>query len=200
MSQIAQGRQPEQSWPNTRPEKVGDNWEDDVDNGTDYNKRGSLMKKSFADLVLGDDVLVQGMGQSDFLKEFAKSVGWMLEDREESIRKSLQEVRGQVDDFNKSLGGSLSETGSSLVELDGRLDALEKAAPEPFSTPSGREEYLLKSQLGDDAPTPKKTVEILIKGVEEGLIPDTEVIKYEAAHELSPRAEEFIRKSLSAGT
>ena len=198
MAQIVQGRGPEHSWPNSKPEKMGDEWEDAIHNGTDYGDRKSLMKKSLKDLVLESDPIKKGMRLSPILMEFVKSVHGMLQNTEESVVGHISKSLSETEDFNKSFAGSMTGVGRSFLELDERIQTLQEQGPATVR-PVGREEYLRKSNFGgENAPSRKQVMEILHKGVENYDLPATEVIKYESTNELSQVAVEYVRKSLTA--
>lgn len=195
-TQISQGKGKEHAWPNTRPEKLDDN-EDSIDNGTDYNKR-SGMSKSFADHVMGNDVVMQGVASNTFLLEMTKSVGRMFEDAENRLAKSIDSGADEADTFSKSLGGDLSSLSKSYVELDARIEALGTQGPEAPVIPISRTEFLRKSAFGEEAPSHQQIMDTLFKGFQSGSVSQLDIIKFESTGELDTAAVEFINKSLSA--
>jgi|GEM_PF-4956915 len=182
------------SWPNPSPENIGDKWDDAISNGTDYDKR-SLVKKSFADHVLEDEVLVGGMAQSDILKEMVKSMSGMLEAAEARIQSDIDMVSEETDAFDKSMAKAVQSTGSSFMELDERIGALQEAGPTPVQ-PVTQVEYLTKSQFGETT-SPKAVLDTLLKGMEEGKVNPQAVVKFETTGELDPGCTEYVRKSLN---
>ena len=148
------------------------------------------VKKSFFEHVENNPTLMAGIDSSPFLYEMVKSIGYSFMNLEDRLGTQMFLMDHHYDQFAKSVDGVFDSMGKSLGFINETADQIDvvKSAETDENV-----QYLEKGGFGDaEAPGQQQILAALVKGVEDGHIPPTEVIKFETTGGLSPH----IQKSL----
>ena len=146
--------------------------------------------KSFFEHVEDNPTLMAGIDSSPFLYEMIKSIGYSFMNLEDRLGTQMFLMDHHYDQFAKSVDGVFDSMGKSLGFINETADQIDvvKSAETDENV-----QYLEKGGFGDaEAPGQQQILAALVKGVEDGHIPPTEVIKFETTGGLSPH----IQKSL----
>ena len=148
------------------------------------------VKKSFFDYVEDNPTLMAGIESSPFLYEMVKSMGYSFLNLEDRLGTQMFLMDHHHDTFAKSVDGVFYSLSKSLGFINGTADEI---GLNKSGNSDGNVQYLEKSGFGDaTAPDRGQILDALMKGVEAGQIPSTEVIKFETTGAVSPH----IQKSL----
>jgi hypothetical protein len=148
------------------------------------------VKKSFFEHVEDNPTLMAGIDSSPFLYEMIKSIGYSFMNLEDRLGTQMFLMDHHYDQFAKSVDGVFDSMGKSLGFINETADQIDvvKSAETDEDV-----QYLEKGDFGNsEAPGQQQILAALVKGVEDGHIPPTEVIKFETTGGLSPH----IQKSL----
>jgi len=151
------------------------------------------MEKSFADIVLANPVLVEGMESSPFLNQMVKSIAIAFDafdDTSVAIQKSFASDHR---DLAKSFDGAFEVMGSRLGLIDTTASAIDMQKSQEAD--SSNVSALNKGGFSDGSrePTRNDVLNAMMKSVEAGQLNPLEIIKFETTGQVRPE----ILKSLN---
>lgn len=149
------------------------------------------VKHSFFDFVEASPVLMEGITQSPFLYEMVKSLGYSFANLEDRIGKSMYAMDLDHDQFADSLDGAFHSMQKSLDYINGTSGEVDVA--KSIDEAGTQVDYLEKGgNVAAENISRGDILNMLIKGVEDGIVHPTDVIKFEHTGALNPN----IQKSL----
>ena len=188
---VTGGNSKRDTWPGGKSDQFSKDWDDDISKeGTDYNRRGAKMGKSFDEHAQEYPVVCEGAELSPFLNEVVASISKSFADFETRMMDLIDENHVEASDFDKSLGAAVIEIGQNVSAVGSRVNYLEESVGGiAKSLPDNRSvNYLSKSGLSDHGPAPSQNevMDAMLKAVEANQLDPLEVIKFESTGSLSP--------------
>ena len=148
--------------------------------------------KSFFDLVLENQTLIDGADQSPFLLEVIKSVGLSFDRFQDNVVDIVGGVHLDQVEFAKSLDEAFVGMGSRLGIIDNTADSVDMAKSVEADS-DNNVVPLNKGGFGDgNEPSKRELLSVMEKSVQAGDMSPLELIKFESTGVLSPH----IQKSL----
>ena len=149
------------------------------------------LKYSFFDFVEASPTLMKGIEGSPFLYEMIKSIGYSFANIEDRLGKSMYAIDLDYDQYADSLDGAFSSMQKSLDFINGTSDEVDMS-----KSAEGHDlnvDYLEKGgNVATENISRGDILNMLVKGVEDGIVSPSAVIKFEHTGALSPD----IQKSL----
>ena len=146
--------------------------------------------KSFFAQIEANPTLMEGINSSPFLYEMVKSIGYSFMNVEDRLGAQMLQMDSNYDAFAKSIDGVFESLGKSLNFINGTAEDIDM---NKSGTSNQSVEYLEKGNFeGAQGTSHEQIIGLLLKGVGEGNISPTEVVKFETTGAMSPH----IQKSL----
>lgn len=166
--------------------------EEEDDDDEDEYEMGKSVKYSFFDFVEASPTLIKGINSSPFLYEMVKSIGLSFANMEDRLGKSLFAIDLDHDQFAKSLDGAFGSMQKSLNYINGISDEVDVSKSSENFDPASIE-YLEKGgQAAEENLSKVQILDLLVKGVEEGVVPPSAVIKFEHTGLLNPELQKSL--------
>jgi len=176
-------------------EDEDDEDEDDEDEDEDdEDEDDEDVKKSFVEMMTEDEKISKALDVSDFLYEFTRKNGFIVDSLREDVQKSMETSVDTAAVLAKSFGAIMSSQKQlikSIVELNTRLNDLERQ-------PSGRKavvnvmekSFNRSAGISSDGELSKSQIsEKLTNLALNGKIAISEVISFESTGQLKPEVQ-----------
>ena len=171
-----------------------DDEDDDDEDDDDEDDDDEDVKKSFVEMMTEDEKISKALDVSDFLYEFTRKNGFIVDSLREDVQKSMETSADTAAVLAKSFGAIMSSQKQlikSIVELNTRLNDLERQ-------PSGRKavvnvmekSFNRSAGISSEGELSKSQIsEKLTNLALNGKISISEVISFESTGQLKPEVQ-----------